>query len=108
MPLYEYRCLTCEHTFEAIQKFSDDPLNECPECGKEVAKCVSTPAIQFKGSGFYITDYTDKSGAKSDKTVTPKGGGKVDTKTDTKSGGGSSGSKGSTGSGASKASTKTD
>lgn len=60
MPLYEYQCLTCDHTFDAIQKFSDDPLSECPECGKAVRKCVSTPAIQFKGSGFYITDYTKR------------------------------------------------
>ena len=60
MPLYEYRCLSCGHTFDAIQKFSDPPLKTCPECGKKVEKCVSSPAIQFKGSGFYITDYARK------------------------------------------------
>jgi putative FmdB family regulatory protein len=60
MPLYEYRCLACGHVFDVIQKFSDPPLTTCPECGKAVEKCVSSPAIQFKGSGFYITDYTNK------------------------------------------------
>jgi putative FmdB family regulatory protein len=60
MPLYEYRCRACDHVFDVIQKFSDPPLTECPECGGAVDKCVSSPAIQFKGSGFYITDYTDK------------------------------------------------
>jgi len=60
MPLYEYHCLTCGHTFDAIQKFSDAPLSDCPECGERVEKCMSAPAIQFKGSGFYITDYAKK------------------------------------------------
>jgi putative FmdB family regulatory protein len=61
MPLYEYRCEACEHQFEIIQKFSDDPISVCPSCGQgPVVKLLSTPAIQFKGSGWYITDYARK------------------------------------------------
>lgn len=57
MPLYEYLCSSCGHRFERIQKFSDAPLTECPSCGGRVEKQVSSPAIQFKGSGWYINDY---------------------------------------------------
>ena len=57
MPLYEYRCLECDHQFEVIQKFSDAPIEKCPKCGGPVRKLMSSPAIQFKGSGWYITDY---------------------------------------------------
>lgn len=60
MPLYEYRCRACGHQFEKIQKFSDPPLASCPECGGEVEKLLSAPAIQFKGAGWYITDYARK------------------------------------------------
>jgi len=60
MPLYEYQCRACGHRFERIRKFSDPPLNECPECGGEVEKLISAPAIQFKGEGWYITDYARK------------------------------------------------
>lgn len=62
MPLYEYQCEACSHRFERIQKFSDPPADACPQCGGAVRKLISSPAIQFKGSGFYITDY-GKSGA---------------------------------------------
>lgn len=65
MPLYEYLCESCSHRFERIQKFSDAPLTECPSCGGRVNKLPSSPAIQFKGSGFYITDYA-KPGSKGD------------------------------------------
>jgi putative FmdB family regulatory protein len=57
MPLYEYQCQACGHRFEKIQKFSDAPLTSCPACGGVVDKLLSSPAIQFKGSGWYITDY---------------------------------------------------
>lgn len=58
MPLYEYRCESCGHQFEVIQKFSDALVAVCPKCGAgPVVKLMSSPAIQFKGSGFYITDY---------------------------------------------------
>jgi putative FmdB family regulatory protein len=66
MPLYEYHCESCGHRFEVIQKFSDDPVSVCPNCGKgPVVKLLSSPAIQFKGSGWYITDYARKDSGKS-------------------------------------------
>jgi putative FmdB family regulatory protein len=74
MPLYEYECDTCAHRFEVIQKFSDPPPSACPKCGGAVQKLVSSPAIQFKGSGFYLTDYGR--GGKSD--TAPGKGGKAD------------------------------
>ncbi len=60
MPLYEYECDACGHRFEKIQKFSDPLEDTCPTCGGHVHKLMSSPAIQFKGSGFYITDYAKK------------------------------------------------
>jgi putative FmdB family regulatory protein len=62
MPLYEYRCNACGQRFEVIQKFSDPPAETCTKCGKgPVERLLSSPAIQFKGSGWYITDYARKS-----------------------------------------------
>src|SRR5262245_8293778 len=60
MPLYEYQCESCGNRFERIQKFSDPPVDTCPRCGGVVQKLISSPAIQFKGSGWYITDYARK------------------------------------------------
>jgi putative FmdB family regulatory protein len=60
MPLYEYQCESCSTRFERIQKFSDPPIETCPSCGGHVRKLLSSPAIQFKGSGWYITDYAKK------------------------------------------------
>ena len=58
MPLYEYECSACGHRFERIRKFSDPPVDVCPHCGEpKVQKLLSSPAIQFKGTGWYITDY---------------------------------------------------
>ena len=76
MPLYEYECESCGKRFERIQKFSDPPADVCPHCGQgPVRKLLSSPAIQFKGSGFYITDYAKKSsseaGSKSSSESTP-------------------------------------
>jgi putative FmdB family regulatory protein len=76
MPLYEYQCEACGRRFEVIRKFSDPPLEVCALCGKgPVQRLLSSPAIQFKGSGWYITDYSQKgkskessSAAKSDST----------------------------------------
>jgi putative FmdB family regulatory protein len=66
MPLYEYECEACTKRFERIQKFSDPPIDVCPNCGKgPVRKLPSSPAIQFKGSGFYINDYAKKSSPES-------------------------------------------
>lgn len=96
MPLYEYQCDACAHRFEVIQKFSDSPIDTCPKCGGSVKKLLSSPAIQFKGSGWYITDYarsgksdTSTSDKKSDARTETKSDTntetKADTKTDTKS-----------------------
>ena len=66
MPLYEYRCESCAHQFEVIRKFSDAPIAVCPQCGGgPVVKLLSSPAFQFKGSGWYITDYARKESGKS-------------------------------------------
>ena len=62
MPLYEYQCAHCGR-FEVIRKFSDAPLRACPTCGRDVQKLLSAPAIQFKGTGWYITDYARKAPA---------------------------------------------
>jgi len=66
MPLYEYQCKKCGHRFEKIQKFSDKPVKKCPECGGPVEQTISAPAVQFKGSGWYVTDYAKKSHSPSD------------------------------------------
>jgi putative FmdB family regulatory protein len=63
MPLYEYQCTKCGHRFEKIQKFSDKKIKKCPECGGPVEQVISAPAVQFKGSGWYVTDYAKKSSA---------------------------------------------
>ncbi len=73
MPLYEYECETCSHRFEVIQKFSDAPIAVCPKCGGPVQKLLSSPAIQFKGSGFYLTDYGRGTGSKSESANTKAG-----------------------------------
>ena len=61
MPLYEYECKKCGHRFEKIQKYSDKMVKKCPECGGQVEQMISAPAVQFKGSGWYVTDYAKKS-----------------------------------------------
>lgn len=79
MPLYEYRCEKCGSRIEKIQKFSDPPLATCEKCGGDLTRLLSAPAIQFKGSGWYVTDYARKSssdtGAKSngDSSAKPSG-----------------------------------
>ncbi len=88
MPLYEYQCDSCEHRFEVIQKFSDAKIEVCPKCGSAVRKLFSSPAIQFKGSGWYITDYAKKSGAPGGTAKGESGG---DKSGDSKSAGESSG-----------------
>lgn len=62
MPLYEYQCKSCHSLTERIQKFSDPPLTICPHCGGELEQLISAPAVQFKGAGWYVTDYAKKSG----------------------------------------------
>jgi putative FmdB family regulatory protein len=78
MPLYEYQCTKCGHRFEKIQKFSDKKIKKCPQCGGLVEQVISAPAVQFKGSGWYVTDYAKKSPA-----TTPSDSGK-DTKKEDK------------------------
>jgi putative FmdB family regulatory protein len=60
MPLYEYECKKCGHRFERIQRFSDPMVKKCPECSGKVEQMISAPAVQFKGSGWYVTDYAKK------------------------------------------------
>lgn len=75
MPLYEYECEAENgRRFEIIQKFSDEPLTVCPTCGGAVRRLISSPAIQFKGSGWYITDYAKKSGSDAGKPSTASSG----------------------------------
>lgn len=61
MPLYEYKCKKCARRVEKIRKFSDPPLTVCESCGGELEQLLSSPAIRFKGSGWYINDYAKKS-----------------------------------------------
>ncbi len=63
MPNYEYLCKDCGHRFEQIRKFSDKQLRKCPECGGVIEQVISAPAVQFKGSGWYVTDYAKKGAA---------------------------------------------
>ena len=98
MPLYEYQCDACSHRFERIQKFSDPPADVCPSCGGAVRKLLSSPAIQFKGSGFYITDYPKKSSGSPD---SGKGAAPASSSGETSSTTPSSGSSGSGGTGSS-------
>jgi putative FmdB family regulatory protein len=93
MPIYEYQCNECRQRHEVIQKFSDPPLTHCPSCGGEMKKLPSSPAIQFKGSGFYKTDYasgSSSSGKSESKSETKSEAGttsesKSESKSDTKS-----------------------
>jgi len=88
MPLYEYQCQACGARFELIRKFADPPLEECAKCGKgPVDRLVSSPAFQFKGSGFYATDYAQKdkksaSGTTKSESKKDDAGGESTTKAD--------------------------
>ena len=82
MPLYEYECRQCKERVEIIQKISDPPYSHCPKCGGEMRKLFSSPAIQFKGSGFYKTDYASGSSRSTSET---KSDSKSETKAETKS-----------------------
>jgi putative FmdB family regulatory protein len=73
MPLYEYLCKKCGHRFEKILKFSDKPVKKCPECGGVVEQVITAPAVQFKGSGWYVTDYAKKSGSSSGSSSSDSG-----------------------------------
>ena len=85
MPLYEYECGRCKHRFELIQKFSDKPVRKCPDCGGRTERLISAPAIRFKGTGWYVTDYGNKgrSQANSEKSEAMREA--ADSKSETKS-----------------------
>lgn len=83
MPLYEYKCGKCDEVIEVIQKFSDTPLTVHDDCGGQLERLLGKPALQFKGSGFYITDYK-KSGSSSGKNGGSKSA-KPESKSETKS-----------------------
>ena len=90
MPLYEYECEVCGKRFERIHKFSDPPIAVCVHCGKSpVRKLFSSPAIQFKGSGFYITDYAKKSSSEAGSKSGTEGEGSKDPKASKESNAGS-------------------
>ena len=94
MPLYEYECTKCGHRFERIVKFSDAPITKCPKCKGKVEQTISAPAIQFKGSGWYVTDYAKSgssrpasdggSGDKAESKAESKSDSKPDSKSDSK------------------------
>ena len=80
MPLYEYKCLKCGRRTEKIETVAGPHLKKCPHCGGKVEAMISAPAIQFKGSGWYVTDYAGKSaareaGAKDEKAASEKASG---------------------------------
>ncbi len=76
MPLYEYQCSKCGERVEKIQKFSDPPLVRCEKCGGTLERLISSPAIQFKGSGWYVTDYARKNSTPAGSTAqSPSNGG---------------------------------
>ncbi len=84
MPLYEYECQDCHFRFEKLQRLSDPPPRKCPECGGKVSQLLSAPAVQFKGSGWYVTDYARKGAPPDSKSPDKKGETKPETKTETK------------------------
>jgi putative FmdB family regulatory protein len=73
MPLYEYKCAKCGHVFEVVQKAGAPPLKKCPKCAGLLRKLLSAPAIHFKGSGWYVTDYAKKTSGGADKPPAKKG-----------------------------------
>jgi len=75
LPLYEYECTQCGKRIEKIQKFSDSPLTTCEKCGGKLEKLISSSAIQFKGSGWYVTDYAHKSSAPPSSSSSESGNG---------------------------------
>ena len=74
MPLYEYECFVCQHRFERIRRVEDASDMTCPECGGSVRRLLSAPALQFKGSGWYVTDYGKGNGGRSTALAKTEGG----------------------------------
>jgi putative FmdB family regulatory protein len=86
VPLFEYQCKKCKHRFEKIQKFSDSSRRKCPDCGGPADRMLSAPSVQFKGSGFYVTDYARKgeSGDRESKPADASSASKAAEKSETK------------------------
>jgi len=84
MPIYEYRCTQCHSTVEVLQKAKDKPPQKCPKCGGPLVKIISSSAIQFKGNGWYITDYAKKNSPSSDGKPAEKPDAKPDAAKDKK------------------------
>lgn len=85
MPIYEYQCHKCGHRFEVIQKVSDAPLKKCEKCKGKAERLISSPAIQFKGTGWYVTDYAKKSsGADASKSTKSESASSSDSSTSKK------------------------
>ena len=85
MPLYEYECRACGERTETLQKVSDPTHSHCPKCGAEMKRLISSPAIQFKGSGFYKTDYAAKPSPSTESKSETKSESKTESKPETKS-----------------------
>jgi putative FmdB family regulatory protein len=87
MPIYDYRCDHCGHVFSAVQSYKDESLEKCPNCGKKPRRLISTPAIVFKGSGWYKTDSrpAEKGSGASSAAADKKSDTKTETKSETKS-----------------------
>lgn len=84
MPLYEYQCKQCAERVEIIQRVSDPPYTRCPKCGGQMRKLISSPAIQFKGSGFHKTDYASKPAGSAEPKSEKSKEGKTEAKSDSK------------------------
>ena len=85
MPIYEYRCEQCGTVVEKLQKFSDPPLTKCEECGGRLEKQISAPGLQFKGSGWYVTDYARSGNGKAGTSEkSEKSSSSTETKSDSK------------------------
>lgn len=87
MPLFEYECQKCGQRTERIEKVAGPALQKCPKCGGKVERLISAPAIQFKGSGWYVTDYGKSSSSGSSSKESAGDGSKSESKTETKSDG---------------------
>jgi putative FmdB family regulatory protein len=85
MPIYEYKCEACGKRMEKLQKLSDPPCKKCPHCGGALKKLISSPAIQFKGNGFYITDYAKKNSPSEERKAKADIEPKSETKSEAKS-----------------------
>jgi putative FmdB family regulatory protein len=88
MPTYHYRCSSCGHSFDAFQKFSEDPLTDCPQCEGSIRRVIQPVGVVFKGSGWYITDSRSSSKSAESKPAEPNGADKPEKPaTETKSDG---------------------